>query len=161
MSSTFYDEKQRRHRVAKFAIAFRSALFLDEGDSILIDAGTSLTPIAEILRAMAKKFPDRTHFTIMTHNRGAFDRLIDAEPVARLNIFQTGGRYDRDLNASFGHQAESAYENYHPKWVFIGQSGVAGDRGLFCHGNTEELSLKNIVFSKPAFCRVIVSPWVG
>ena len=159
MSSTFYDEKAKKERIAKYAVAFRAVLLLKEGDSILIDAGTSLTPIAKIIKTMADKYNENTHFTIMTHNRGAFDSLIDASPDARLNIFQTGGRYDRDLNASFGHQAESAYEDYHPKWVFIGQSGIDADRGPFCHGNTEELSLKKIIFSKSAFCRVIISDY--
>ena len=155
--STFYIEKSRLFPFAKYAIAFRAALMLREGDSLLIDAGTSLTPIAKVIKRMTYNYPDNTHFTIMTHNREAFDSLIDANAVARLNIFQTGGRYDKDLNASFGHQAESAYENFHPKWVFLGQSGIDADRGPFCHGNTEELSLKSIIFCKPAFSRVIIS----
>jgi len=158
-NSTFYFEKQRLNKIAKLAVAFRAALFLQEGDSLLIDAGTSLTPIAKILRAMAKEYSKYTHYTIMTHNRAAFDSLIDAPSDAKFNLFQTGGRYDSDLNASFGHQAEGAYEDYHPKWVFIGQSGINADRGPFCHGNTEELSLKMIIFSKPAYCRVIVSDY--
>jgi DeoR/GlpR family transcriptional regulator of sugar metabolism len=158
-SSTFYEEKAKRHLYVKYAVAFRAALFLEEGDALSIDAGTSLTPIAKILKAMAEQYTNFSHFTIMTHNRGAFDSLIDARTEARVNLFQTGGRYDRDLNASFGNQAESAYENYHPKWVFLGQSGIDSDQGLFCHGNTEELSLKRIIFSKPAYTRVIVSDY--
>ena len=159
MDSTFYDEKAKKYLADKFAIAFRAALFLEEGDALLIDAGTSLTPLATVIAKMAEEYASSTHFTIMTHNRGAFDALTKTSLTARLNIFQTGGRYDMDLNASFGHQAESAYEAYHPKWVFIGQSGVDADRGLFCHGNTEELSLKRIIFSKPAFTRVILSDY--
>ncbi len=155
--STFYKEKLKILPYAKYAIALRATLMLEEGDSLLIDAGTSLTPIAKIIESMTNKYSEYTHFTIMTHNREAFESLIDANVEARLNIFQTGGRYDKDLDASFGHQAKNAYENYHPKWVFIGQSGIDADMGLFCHGNTEELSLKNVIFCKPAFCRVIIS----
>src|SRR4051812_48729734 len=117
MSSTFYDEKAKKYLPDKFAIAFRAALFLEEGDALLIDAGTSLTPLAKVIASLAKEYADETHFTIMTHNREAFDALTKPGLEARLNIFQTGGRYDMDLKASFGHQAESAYEAYHPKWV--------------------------------------------
>jgi len=156
---TFYEAKAEIQQEAKLAVALRAVIFLAEGDALLIDAGTSLTPMAKIIRAMSADYFELCHHTIMTHNQDAFTELVESEPKARLNVFQTGGRYDRDLNASFGRQAERAYEEFDPKWVFIGQSGLDADRGLFCHGNTEELSLKQVIFSKPAFARVILSDY--
>ncbi|MBI2421770.1 MAG: hypothetical protein HYV27_02990 [Candidatus Hydrogenedentes bacterium] len=154
----FFESRIHRRVFTKYAVALRAAALLREGDAILIDAGTSLTPIAKIIGRIADQPEQKwTHYTIMTHNNAAFDPLSNAPPNARLNVFQTGGRYDRDLNASFGHQAEMAYLQYHPRWVFIGQNGIEADLGLFCHGNTEELALKREIFAMPAWGRVIVA----
>jgi DeoR/GlpR family transcriptional regulator of sugar metabolism len=155
--TSYYEVRGELRLFSKYAVALRAVALIEEGDSILIDAGTSLTPIARIIRKLAGKHPNQTHYTIMTHNQAAFNALSDVPPVARFNVFQTGGRYDRDLNASFGHQAEMAYQRFHPRWVFIGQNGMEADLGLFCHGNTEELALKRNIFAMPAWGRIIIS----
>jgi DeoR/GlpR family transcriptional regulator of sugar metabolism len=156
---TFYSVRSGVRVFSKYAVGLRAAKLLTEGSSLLIDAGTSLSPIAKIVRKLADVAPDETHYTIMTHNNEAFLALSDARPGARLNVFQTGGRYDRDLNASFGHQAELAYLRFHPRWVFLGQNGLEADLGLFCHGNTEELALKREIFAMPAWGRVVLSDY--
>ena len=155
--SSFYEAKQKVGILDKFAVCLLANCLLVEGDSIIIDAGTSLTPLADVIRIRAETNADETHYSIMTHNREAFDTLIKAQSKARFNIFHTGGRYDEDLNASFGWLAEYAYQNFHAKWVFLGQAGIVAHEGLFCHGNTEELSLKRILFGKPGYIRVILS----
>ncbi len=157
--NSFYEAKQRENLLDKIAISLLSNCLLSEGDSIIIDAGTSLTPIAKIIKERAQEKPKQTHYSIMTHNRSAFDLLIEAKSTARFNVFHTGGRYDEDLNASFGWLSEYAYQNFHAKWAFMGQAGLVSNEGLFCHGNTEELSLKRIIFSKPGYARVIIADW--
>lgn len=154
---SFFKVRVNTKPFSKYAMALRAASLLSEGDSFLIDAGTSLTPLAKIVRRMAIDATNHTHFTIMTHNNGAFQALLDTPPNARFNVFHTGGRYDRDLNASFGQLAEMAYRQFNPKWIFIGQNGLEAHKGLFCHGNTEELTLKKEIFSMPAYSRVILS----
>ena len=114
-SRVFYDSRVNKSPFSKYAIALRAVSLLEEGASLLIDAGSSLTPIAKSVRKMSDIKPNQTHYTIMTHNNDAFNTLSDTPPGARFNVFQTGGRYDRDLNASFGHQAEMAYLRFHPK----------------------------------------------
>lgn len=154
---SYYDVRGMQRQFSKYAVALCATKLLEEGDSLLIDAGTSLTPIAKLIRRMADIMTDHTHYTVMTHNNEAFNALSDAPPNARFNVFQTGGRYDLDLKASFGHQAETAYLRFHPRWVFIGQNGLEADLGLFCHGNTEELALKKEIFAMPAWGRVVIS----
>ena len=132
--------------------------YLHEGDSILLDAGSSLYPIAQEIATKAKRNPASTHFTIITHNYKAFQILVEQVPrEANLNIVLAGGRYDRDLNALFGPQTIMAYDNFFPRVVLIGTSGMVADQGLFCHGNTEELSVKEVIFLKGARDRIIVA----
>lgn len=157
LPEAFYDVRSGQRQFSKFAVGLRAVALLREGESLLIDAGTSLTPVAQIVRTLSDLKPNQTHFTIMTHNNAAFGALLDTPANARFNVFQTGGRYDRDLNASFGRQAETAYLGFFPRWVFLGQNGLVAELGLFCHGNTEELALKREIFSMPAWARVVVS----
>ncbi len=134
--------------------------FLTEGDSIILDAGTSLYPIAEIIAQKAKSDPGLAHFTIMTHNYRAFEVLVNnVAREANLNIVLAGGRYDQDLNALFGNQTVNAYEDFFPRVVLVGISGLVAEIGLFCHGNTEELAVKKAIFGKRARDRIIVADY--
>jgi DeoR family transcriptional regulator, fructose operon transcriptional repressor len=155
---SYFDIQGEREVKAKKAVADRIVeKYFHPGDSILLDAGTSLHPIATRIVEMSKDRPDKTHFTIMTHNYKAFEILVEADKKANLNIVLAGGRYDQDLNALFGAQTASNYETFYPRTVVIGISGLVADIGLFCHGNTEELQVKELIFKKSCTRRIVVA----
>jgi len=156
---SYFQEREGLLQISKLAVAKCIVNeFLHEGDSILLDAGSSLYPIAQEIAAKAKRDPASTHFTIITHNYKAFQILVEQVPrESNLNIVLAGGRYDQDLNALFGPQTIMAYDNFFPRVVLIGTSGMVADQGLFCHGNTEELAVKEVIFRKGARDRIIVA----
>jgi DeoR/GlpR family transcriptional regulator of sugar metabolism len=157
--SSYFEEREGFLKEAKRAVAeYVVDKFLHEGDSILLDAGTSSYPIAEVIAAKAQKAPASTHYTIMTHNYKAFNILVDRVPrEAMVNIVLAGGRYDRDLNALFGPQTIMSYDNFFPRVAIIAVSSMVADKGLFCHGNTEELAVKQVIFRKDARDRIIIA----
>lgn len=156
---TYFEAREQEHKDPKLEVAQCIVEnYLNEGDSILLDAGSSLYPIAAIIAKKAQMEPARSHFTIMTHNYKAFQILVEEVPRdANLNIVLAGGRYDKDLNALFGNQAVTAYEDFFPRVVLLGISGLVAEIGLFCHGNTEELAVKKAIFTKRARDRIIVA----
>jgi DeoR/GlpR family transcriptional regulator of sugar metabolism len=155
---SYFDIKNERLRQAKLAVAnFIVRSYFNEGDSILLDAGSSLWPVAQVIVQRAQQRPYETHYTIMTHNYEAFQILVKGPIRANLNIILAGGRYDQDLNALFGVQTASNYEIFYPRVVVIGVSGFVSDVGLFCHGNTEELQVKELIFKKTCTRRIIVA----
>lgn len=156
---SYFQARDHEHKNAKLAVAkCIYDNYLNEGDSILLDAGSSLYPIAEIIADKARLDPGKTHFTIMTHNYRAFEVLVKLVPRdANLNIILAGGRYDQDLNALFGNQTVNAYADFFPRVVLLGISGFVAEIGLFCHGNTEELAVKTAIFRKRARDRIIVA----
>ena len=158
-AGTYFRAKERLQMPAKRAVAKKIVnQLLHEGDSILLDAGSSSYPIAEEIAEKAKREPGTTHYTIMTHNYMAFDILVKSVPrEAMCNILLTGGRYDEDLNALFGLQTLKSYEEFHPKVVLLAVSALEANTGLYCHGNTEEFPVKQRIFEKPAVDRVIVA----
>ncbi len=156
---TYFNAKEQLQMPEKRAVAKKIvSQLLHEGDSILLDAGTSSYPIAEEIAEKAKGEPGSTHYTIMTHNYMAFDILVKNVPrEAMCNILLTGGRYDEDLNALFGLQTLKAYDEFHPKVVLLAVSALEASTGLYCHGNTEEFPVKQRIFEKPAVDRIIVA----
>lgn len=158
---SYFEIQIDKQRESKIAIAkFIVEEFLQgEGDSIILDAGTSLSPIAKEIAEKALGFPERTHFTIMTHNYEAFQTLVSVPSSANMNIVLAGGRYDKDLNALFGPQTTNNYALFFPRVVLIGASGFVAQEGLFCHGNTEELSVKQVIFKKGCRDRIIVTDY--
>jgi Transcriptional regulators of sugar metabolism len=158
-NESYFTARDQQNRDVKVAVAKCIVEnYLNESDSILIDAGSSLYPIAQIIAQKAKSEPGHTHFTIMTHNYKAFEELVNGVPrEANLNIVLAGGRYDQDLNAMFGKQTVDAYNDFFPRVVLIGISGLVSEIGLFCHGNTEELAVKEAIFGKRARDRIIVA----
>jgi DeoR/GlpR family transcriptional regulator of sugar metabolism len=159
--SSFFQSRDLEHKSEKNAVAACIVnQYLIEGDSILIDAGSSLYPIAEKIAQKAKSEPRRTHFTIMTHNYRAFEVLVkEAQREAYLNIVLAGGRYDQDLNALFGNQTVNAYADFFPTVVLLGISAFKTEIGLFCHGNTEELAVKRAIFEKQSRDRIIIADY--
>jgi DeoR/GlpR family transcriptional regulator of sugar metabolism len=151
------DDKSEQEKAKRAVADLIVEKYFHPGDSILLDAGTSLYPIAMKIVEKCKEKPDATHFTIMTHNYRAFEILVDADKVANLNIVLAGGRYDQDLNALFGAQTASNYDTFYPRTVVIGISGLVANTGLFCHGNTEELQVKELIFKKSCTRRIIVA----
>lgn len=157
---TYFEIQRGRQQPAKLSIArFIVDNYLIGGDSIILDAGTSLSPIAEEIAKKAVDSPERTHFTVMTHNYEAFQILVGVPSAANLNIVLAGGRYDKDLNALFGPQTTTNYEQFFPRVVLIGASGFVADQGLFCHGNTEELPVKRVIVRKPCRDRIIITDY--
>lgn len=159
--TTYFEKREGEKRDSRVTIAnYVVDKYLREGDSILIDAGTSLSPIAEHVAARALERPETTHFTIMTHNYKAFQIMVDKVPSeANVNIVLAGGRYDRDLNALFGPQTITAYQRFFPRVVLIGISGMVSVQGLFCHGNTEELAVKEVICQKSARDRIVIADY--
>jgi DeoR/GlpR family transcriptional regulator of sugar metabolism len=158
-ADTFFGLAENNQGPAKSKVAkYIAENYLRFGDSIILDAGTSLYPIAEEIASQTRVAPRKTHYTIMTHNYRAFEILVEkVQHEANVNIVLAGGRYDRDLNALFGPQTIKAYDDFHPRVVLIGISGMVADRGLFCHGNTEELAVKEVIFRKHTRLRIVVA----
>lgn len=139
-----------KEKIAKYAIE----KYLVPGDSIVIDAGSSLYPIAKAISELSE---ENSNYSIMTHNYEAFNILKGRAKDSRLNLFLAGGRYDNDLKAFFGDLTCKAYESFGPRKVFIGVSGLSSGLGLRCRGNTEESQVKEIISKLQSRHRIIIA----
>ncbi|MCR6487593.1 DeoR/GlpR family DNA-binding transcription regulator [Amycolatopsis sp. OK19-0408] len=100
----------------KEAVARRAADLVADGDTVLLDIGTTAHRLARHLRDRA--------LTVLTSSLTVYEELKDAEDV-RLVLL--GGVVRRSYHSMVGFLTEDALRQVHADTVFLGASGVRGD----------------------------------
>lgn len=155
----FDSQKERICKVKDDIARYAASKYISPGDSIVIDAGTSLAPIAKFLEKRGSEQKCLSlNYSIMTHNSEAFDILKEKSiKYSSLIVFLAGGRYVDDLKAFFGDHTCKSYQSFGPQKVFIGASALSAGGGLRCQGNTEEIQVKKLIIQLPTQHRIIIS----
>jgi len=162
--SPYYGIRKETHEKSKLAVAKKIVddyltqdnVFAD--DLIVLDAGTSITPIAQLLIEKISYNQNKAFFTILTHNYDVFQCAIK-KPILNLNVILTGGVYDSRLNAFWGHLTVNAYKECNPKVTIIGVSSISSERGIFGHLSPNEEKVKEYLCKKPTKDRIIVADY--
>jgi DeoR/GlpR family transcriptional regulator of sugar metabolism len=94
-------------------VAHRASLMVKDGDSVFLDCGTSLAPLAEILFARPVK--------IVTTNT----LLVNLPGSAMATVFLIGGQYHSHYNMTYGPLAKEILERFSLDHAFIGCFGVS------------------------------------
>jgi DeoR/GlpR family transcriptional regulator of sugar metabolism len=119
---------------AKRAIARYGASCVRPGESVLLDAGTTVGALATELRLL-------DDLVVATTGLTAIEELA-GHPTIRVECL--GGTY-RAVSKSFvGPLAESALEHLSFDRVFLGADGVRADRGI-CEAALEQTRLKELM----------------
>jgi len=113
-----FGEKQTESQEEKRAIAREAARFVEPGQTIFLDAGTTTLELARALRAQAD-------ITVATNSVP-----IAVELANRVRLILTGGAVKESTLALIGPIAERAIEQMHVDIAFVGMNGVAVTAGL-------------------------------
>lgn len=100
----------------KDAVARRAADLIADGDTVLLDIGTTAHRLARQLR-------DRS-LTVITSSLAVYEELKDAEDVQLVLL---GGVVRRSYHSMVGFLTEDALRQVHADTVFLGTSGVRRD----------------------------------
>jgi DeoR family transcriptional regulator, fructose operon transcriptional repressor len=125
------DERLHLHTLEKEAIAHCAARQINDGDSLILDAGTTAT-------ALARALSGRENLQIVTNNLGAFGVLVHEAGVA---LTMLGGSVRRLSMGTVGPLAEMVLSRLTVDKVFLGADGLAAGRGL-CEASQEQAALK-------------------
>ncbi|UXI70575.1 DeoR family transcriptional regulator [Tahibacter amnicola] len=120
-------QKDTLHAAQKDAIGAAAAQFVQPGDNIIIDSGTTTMPLARRLR-------DATDVTVMTNGLNIAWELADA-PGVRLIL--TGGTLRKQSLSLQGAQAEACLNEYNFDTLFLGVDGLDLKFGLTTHHEAE------------------------
>ncbi len=101
-------------RVAeKDAIAARAAAMITNGQSVLLDIGTTAYRLARQLHGR--------RLTVITSNLVVYEELADDEGIELVLL---GGVVRRDYRSLVGFLTEDNLRQLHADWLFLGTSGV-------------------------------------
>ena len=114
----FFDQKGRRNRDEKVAIAHVAAAMVDAGETILVNSGSTTL---ELLRALPA-----VELRVVTSNAGALNAL--QSPT--IECIVVGGVYRPRSNSFVGGLAVQALRQVYGSKCFIGVDGLSLEAGL-------------------------------
>lgn len=97
----------------KDAIAARAAAMVEDGQSVILDSGTTVHRLALHLRGR--------RITVITNNLAVYDELIADENV---DLMLLGGMVIRESRMMDGFMAEDNLRQVHADWLFMGACGL-------------------------------------
>lgn len=115
-----FAEKTALHPAEKQAIARVAAGLVQDGESVILDAGTTTLALARLLRP-------RRQLTVVTNSMMIAAELSDAPG---LHVIVTGGTVRGNTLALVGPTAERTLGEINADRVFLGTNGLDLDRGL-------------------------------
>ncbi len=113
-----FQKRQKEHRSAKQEIAKKALEFIKEGDTILLDASSTVMALAEVL-------PD-IELTVITN---AHDTVVPLIEKSKINVISTGGKLDRFSLSYGGGTASSTVRKISVDKAFFSCNGLDLDRG--------------------------------
>ena len=127
-------EKSRKHLIQKQRIAKKARELINDGDTIILDSGTTTQEIA-------KRFADVSDLTVITNG------LNVAAEIARNNnirLIMPGGILRENSLSQVGSLAESSIQQFNCDKLFLGVDGIDSSYGISTP-NFEEAHLNSIM----------------
>jgi len=128
-------DKNRHHYEEKSRIGKTAAELIEDGDTIILDSGTTTLEIAKNLRVAG--------LTVITNALNVVNQLADHEHVA---VIVPGGFLRKNSLSLVGAGAEDSLRNYFCDKLFLAVDGISADFGLSTP-NVEEAHLNRIMIA--------------
>jgi len=131
-----YNERKNKNRDAKMAIAAAAASLVNDGESVLLNVGSTCYYVCEELKA-------KNNLIIITNSSAMFNQLSHRD---NITLYFLGGRFDKNIQATVGEEAIAQLCKYTPDKLIIGMDGVDPVAGAtsFDH-NTSQITHQMIM----------------
>jgi len=104
----------------KMAIARKALEYIHNGDTIILDSGTTTTEIAKIISGY-------NNLTVITN---ALNIALILGAQAGINVIVTGGEFKAPTLSLTGQKAADFFQNLHVDRLFLATAGIALKTGL-------------------------------
>src|SRR6516225_4880792 len=131
------DVKQMQHRAQKLRIAEAAVALIRDGETIVLDSGSTTAEIARRIRTRL----ELSSVNIITNALNIAALLID---VPSVRLIMPGGILRRESNSLSGHMAEAALASLQADRLYLGADGVDPQIGVM----TPQLNAKMIQISR-------------
>ncbi len=130
-------ERYKTNSTAKKHLAELAAEFIEDNDTVFMNAGTTLT---YVLRAIKGK----KNVSIVTNS---IQNATEAASHSSFNVILLGGDVDPKYQFTHGSDAEKQLENYHATKCILSVDGVSADSGLTLYYSNEAALARKMINS--------------
>lgn len=113
--------RNTEHSEQKKALSLKACEFINEGDIIAVDAGSTATFFAEALKQNFKKL------TVITHSLDVFNIL---NPIDGFSVILCGGHFLKEENSFYGPLTVNMLSSLYAQKAFIFTSAVSLEHGI-------------------------------
>lgn len=114
-----FKDRSIQNQPAKEQIAKQAASYVEDGDIIFIDSGTTTVEMFPYIKNRS--------ITIVTNN---MDFVISALPFENLNVFSTGGMLERKTKSLTSIHNKEIIRGYNISKAFLASSGISLKNGV-------------------------------
>ena len=139
-----FQERSVRNQGQKKLIAKKAASFVEDGDFIFIDSGTTTIEMFEYLK--------EKHLTIFTNN---IDLIVSALPHEKINVISIGGMLERKTSSFVSPQNMDLLKDYNIKKAFMASTGISLSNGV-TNASPLESELKKTIVSRSSEVYLLV-----
>lgn len=133
--------KQTLHHAEKIRIAKAATALINDGETIVLDSGTTTAEIARQIRTLGLK-----SINVITN---ALNIALLLSDVPAVRLIMLGGVLRQESNSLSGYMAESAIANLQADRLFLGADGLDPEIGLMTpHFAEAQLNAKMIQISR-------------
>ena len=131
-----FKEKRAEYFEDKIRIGELAAELVNEGDSVILDTGTTTLEIAKRIKGK--------RVTVITNGLDIAEELSDVEG---LEVILTGGTLRGKTRAMVGYLAENTLRNFKADLAFIGTNGISVDDGITTPNHIEAMTKRAMIAS--------------
>ncbi|WP_208586078.1 DeoR/GlpR family DNA-binding transcription regulator [Gracilibacillus suaedae] len=131
-----YQDRKIQNFKEKEIIAELAADYIKDGDIIFLDSGTTTGAILEFIKNKS--------LTIVTNN---MDFTLDATPYPQLQIYGTGGVFERSTRSYVGMDSAETIAKYNFNKAIMATTGLSIDKG-FTNSSPLETQIKRNAMEK-------------
>lgn len=129
-------DKNKQHYKEKMRIGKAASTLIENGDTIILDSGTTTMEINKHLSAFES-------LTVITNALNIANKLVEQE---KINVIVPGGFLRRNSLSLVGTTAEESFKNYFCDKLFLAVDGFNTTHGLSTP-NVEEAHLNRVMIS--------------
>ncbi|WP_462159598.1 transcriptional repressor AgaR [Pseudoalteromonas sp. GB56] len=122
-------DKHNENYEIKVQLAKAVANLIEDGDSLIIDSGTTTEEVAKALTG-------KKELTVMTNGLNIGHVLADIEDA---DVFMLGGKLRKKSQSFYSSEAEQTLSKYNFKKVILGVDGIDTDAGITTHYEPEAM----------------------
>ena len=126
--------RETAHSAVKDRIAAEAAARIRDGDTVILDASTTVFRICRHIR-------DRKHLKIVTNNLRICTELADCP---QIQVFCTGGAYVSHSSCFLGPQAENFVRGINADLLFFSSQGIS-ETGLITDVSEQEIAMRRVM----------------